>query len=370
MRITWFSWKDIKHPAAGGAETISWEIMKRLVSDKHEVRLITARYKGSDKHEVIDGVEIFRAGNRLTVYPRAMLTYLKKFASQTDLVIEEMNTLPFGVGFYSRKKRVLLAYQLARQVWFYQAAFPVSYIGYALEPVYLFIMSLRYKTVLTESESSRQDFARYGLKAKNTSVFRVGIDIEPIQSLDEKKNPNSVLVLGSIRPMKRTIDAVKAFENARDRNPKLSLKLAGSNAGKYGEKVLDYASRSRHAAAIKVLGKVSENQRLSLMQEAGVIVVTSIKEGWGLIVTEANSQGTPAIAYDVDGLRDSVKDRTTGFLVASGDSLGISRAINDLVSDSEKYEKIRQNAWQDSKQYNYDNCYQDFTAGAGIITER
>jgi len=44
-------------------------------------------------------------------------------------------------------------------------------------------------------------------------------------------------------------------------------------------------------------------QTIGLLQKSHVLAVTSVKEGWGLVVTEANPQGTPAVVYNVDGLR-------------------------------------------------------------------
>lgn len=366
MKIVWFSWKDINHPAAGGAENISWEIMKRLVINGHQVRLITVRYKGSSRRETIDGVEVFRTGNRLSVYPKAAFLFRLQMSKWPDKVVDEMNTIPFAVGFYSSKKRILLAYQLARKVWFYQAPPPISYLGYIIEPIYLYALSRRYKIVLTESESSRQDFAKYGFSTNNTKVFRVGINLKPVKALSATKSADSLLVLGAIRPMKRTLDAIKGFEIARDNNPNLSLKLAGSDNGEYASKVRDYVQQSRHAEAIQVLGRVSESRRLDLMSRASLIMVTSIKEGWGLIVTEANSQGTPAVAYDVDGLRDSIKNGVTGLLVESGDTNALGSAVSKLLSNTDQYSVMRKQAWLDSQQYTFDNCYQDFTTAAGI----
>lgn len=160
--------------------------------------------------------------------------------------------------------------------------------------------------------------------------------------------------------MKRTLDAVKAFEAARDSNSKLTMIVAGDNSGDYGQRVTAYAKASRHAEAIKVVGRVTSEERLKLMREAGVILVTSIKEGWGLIVTEAASQGTPAIAYDADGLRDSVKDGETGLLVPSGNHSEMGIAINNLFASGEQYEKMRQEAWRWSKQFTFENSYDDF----------
>ena len=52
------------------------------------------------------------------------------------------------------------------------------------------------------------------------------------------------------------------------------------------------------------------------MAEAHVLLMTSVREGWGLVVTEANACGTPAVVYNVPGLRDSVRNEETGLRIA------------------------------------------------------
>lgn len=360
MNVLWFSWKDINHPQAGGAETVSYELMKHLVADGHSVKLITSQYADSSAEDVIDGIQVRRMGGRFSVYFSAFRFFRKNLKSWPDLVIDEMNTIPFGAAFYAKKRTVLLTYQLARRVWFYQMIFPVSLIGYLLEPVYLFLLSRKYKEVVTESESTKQDLKNYGFSAEKTKVIRIGMHLAPLEKLDTKPDMNTVLFLGALRPMKRTLDAVRGFEHARDSNTSLRLKVAGDNGSAYGRKVMDHIQNSRHKNAIQALGRVNDEDRLKFLREASVIVVTSVKEGWGLIVTEANSQGTPAVAYDTDGLRDSVQDGKTGSLVPSGNTEALGRAINSMLSEPKNYERLRNNAWTWSKDFNFDNSYQDF----------
>lgn len=358
MKVLWLTWKDRNHPLAGGAETVSGEIMDRLVRDGHEVRVITASYSGSKKHDFINGAEVFRVGNRYSVYLAARQLYKKQINNWPDVVIDEMNTIPFGSAFYSSKRNILLAYQLAREVWFYQMPFPLSLVGYVVEPFMLRSLAKRYSISATESNSTKDDLARYGFK--NTQTFRIGINLPHLTQLSQKQNPKTILSLGSIRPMKRTLDAVKAFEYAKDGDSDLRMVIAGDASGKYGRKVIKYISRSRHRDSIDFKGRVSADERLSLMRESGLILVTSIKEGWGLIVTEANSQGTPAIAYDTDGLRDSIQDKQTGILCPSGDFKCMGKQIVSLLASYDTYEEMRRKSWQWSQQFTFENSYQDF----------
>lgn len=360
MHIVWFSWKDNNHPLAGGAEVVSSEIRKRLLKDGHTVTLITARYNGSTETDTVDGVNIIRRGGRFSVYWSARSVY-KSLDETADLVVDEMNTIPFFAATYTKNvPKILLTYQLARSVWFYQMIFPFSILGYLLEPIYLRFLSNKYNLILTESESTKKDLQKYGFKDSTIKVFPIGIEIQPKQSLKNMNFSNEILFLGALRPMKRPLDAIKAFEIARDTNNKLRLIIAGSTDGKYAKKVIKYAESSCHSEAINIKGRVSKSEKIILLGRADVILVTSIKEGWGLIATEANSQGTPAIAYDTDGLRDSVVHNQTGLLVKSGDFQAMGQAINKVYSNEKNFQRLSINSLKSSKQYTFDNSYNQF----------
>jgi glycosyltransferase involved in cell wall biosynthesis len=360
MNIVWFSWKDIDHPLAGGAELVSTEIRQRLVRDGHNVTLITSKPSYLKHIDQSAGVNIVRVGGRFSVYIRAWRTYRKKYTHTTDIVVDEMNTIPFFSAFYvnQKSKKYLLTYQLAREVWFYQMMFPLSFIGYILEPVYLKLISKSYDKVLTESMSTKLDLIKYGFDMSKIQIFRVGMEMKPATTTN--KHGKDIMFLGSFRRMKRTLDAIKAFEYAKDIDKRVRLTLVGDSSGKYGRKVLNYIKNSRYSSDIHYLGRVSSLKKRKLLGSSRLILVTSIKEGWGLIITEANSQGTPAIAYDVDGLRDSVKNGTTGVLVAGGNPQEMGTAIADLIHDKKRLAEYSHNARIDSMQYTFENSYKDF----------
>ncbi len=368
MNIVWFSWKDINHPLAGGAELVSDEIRKHLARDGHNVTFITAKYETSKPDEEVHGVRTIRAGGRYSVYAKARRSY-KSLVAETaqDIVIDEMNTIPFMAALYAKSTtNILLTYQLARKVWFHQMVFPFSVAGYLLEPLYLRQMAGLYKLILTESESTKADLVHYGFQASNIHVFRIGMGEKLNSILPRDKASDEIIFLGALRPMKQPLDAIKAFEIARDEKPELSFIMAGSTSGEYAKKVLEYVKKSRHSSAITVLGRVSDKQKKSLLQKAAVILVTSIKEGWGLIVTEANNQGTPAIVYDADGLRDSVLHNDTGLVLENGNYTLMGQELCRLLDDPLTYERLRMSAFEHSKQFTFDNSYSDFLRITGI----
>lgn len=377
MNLLWFTWKDKKHPLAGGAETVNEELTKRLAKNGHKVILITAGFEGGAEEEVVDGYKIIRLGSRWTVYWRAYGYYKKNFQGWADLVIDEMNTIPFFVKFYSKSpllskegpgvvgketKNILFIHQLCREIWFYQMFFPLNLIGYLLEPLYLRLLNDR--QVITVSRSTKKDLLKYGFKEENIKIISEGIELAPVEKLESyqviKYKAPTILSLGSVRAMKRTDHIIKAFEIAKEKIFNLELIIAGGYDGKFGEKIYKMAKNSKFADSIKFLGKVNEREKVDLMRKSHILCATAIKEGWGLVVTEANSQGTPAIVYNTDGLRDSVRDNETGIICSENTPEDLAEKIEGLLKDEGKYDRMRFQGWQWSKEIDFERSYEEF----------
>ena len=360
MKILWFTWKDRKNPLAGGAEAINEGIAKKLAENGHEVIFLVAGFKGSKKEEEIDGYRVIRVGGRWTTYFQAYKYYKKNLKGWADLVVDEVNTIPFFCKFYVKEKNILLVYQLCREIWFYQMAFPLNLIGYLAEPLYLRLLSDR--SVITESDSTRADLQKHGFKKENISIIPIALDIKPAEKLEniEKYQDFTILSLGAIRKMKGTQDQLRAFEIAKEKIPELKLKIAGEAGDRYGKKFLKLIKNNRYKDDIEYLGRVDANKKLELLQRCHLILVTSVKEGWGLTVTEAGSQGTPAIVYNVDGLKDSVKNGETGVVCAKNNPQNIAENIAKLYNDKNLYEQLRSDSWQYAKEFSWTQTYEEF----------
>lgn len=360
MKILWLTWKDRKNPLAGGAEVVNEELSKRLVADGHEVIFLVGGFKGGIQEETKDGFKIIRVGGRWSVYIKAYQYYKKHLKDWPDLVIDEVNTIPFFAKFYIKQKNILFVHQLCREIWFYQMFFPLNIIGYLLEPVYLWLINDR--KVITISESTKRGLIRFGFKEENISIISEGIELEPVDdiSLIQKFEKPTILSLGAIREMKRTDHIIKGFEIAKKNIKDLELIIAGDSNGSYGKKVLKYISNSEYSNSIKYLGRVDSDKKIELMQKSHLIAVTSVKEGWGLIITEANSQGTPAVVYNVDGLIDAVKDNETGLVCDKNTPENMAEKIIQILENPDMYKTLQKNAWVWSKEINFDESYKQF----------
>jgi len=360
MKILWLTWKDKKNPLAGGAEVVNEELAKRLIADGNEVIFLVGGFQNCQKEEIIDGYKIIRLGNKWSIYWQVYKYYKKNLVGWADLIIDEVNTIPFFAKFYVKEKSILFVHQLCREIWFYQMFFPLNLIGYILEPIYLWLF--KDKKVITVSKSTKNDLIRFGFKKENINIISEGIEIEPVKDISKitKFEKPTILALGAIKAMKRTNHIIKAFEIAKNDINDLQLLVAGAVEGRYGKKVLKTIEKSKYKDSIKYLGKVSKEKKIELMQKAHLLCVTSVKEGWGLIVTEANSQGTPAVVYNVDGLRDAVKNNQTGIICDENSSNNLAEKIIKIFKDSEFYKTLQKNGWEWSKEINFENSYKKF----------
>jgi glycosyltransferase involved in cell wall biosynthesis len=203
---------------------------------------------------------------------------------------------------------------------------------------------------------------QYGFARERIHLISEGIEMEPVFDLAtiEKEPHPTMLALGSIRAMKRTHHVIRAFEIAKRQIPDLRLIVAGGAEGRYGKQVWRLMKRSSYAKDIEYVGRVDVAQKMEVLRRAHVLCVASVKEGWGLVVTEANSQGTPAVVYDVDGLRDSVKDGETGMVCQKNTAEEMGKQVVELLRDREKYEAMRRKGWEWSQEITFDRGYEAF----------
>ncbi len=344
MRILWFNWRDIQNPGAGGAEVFTHEIMKRLAKKDHEMTLFTSRFKGCQLNEKIDGVDIIREGNKYTVYKEAK-NYLEAYGHHYNLLIDEINTRPFFIPkLVGEKKVIALIHQLAREFWFYEVKFPLNYIGYYyLEKKWL--SNYKNITTLTVSHSTKIDLEELGFK----KVFIVpnGLSVTPLSNVKEKEACPTVVFIGRLKKAKLPHHALEAFSIIKREIKDAKMWVIGDG---YLRKKLE----SFNIKDVTFYGYISNKKKYDLLSQAHVILVPAVREGWGQVVTEANAMGTPAIGYDVHGLRDSIRHGETGITVKENSPEAMAKQVISLLRDSDRLSKYSRSALEFSRQFSWD----------------
>jgi glycosyltransferase involved in cell wall biosynthesis len=361
LRILWYNWRDIKNPDAGGAEVFTHEIATRLSKKyHHKVTLFVSKFHGASWQERIDGVDIIREGGKFTVYEKAK-AYYKRTRDSYDLVIDEINVKPFLTPKYVKKERypiLALIHQIAPEQFTYELPFPLSILGrYYLEKKWLSY----YKDIptVTVSESTKAELEKIGLKR----IFLVpeGLSASPLPALPVKEAVKTIIFIGRLKKHKLPHHAIQAFTLIKKEIPTSKFWVIGDG---YMRKRL----QALGAKDTEFYGFIDNARKYDLLRRAHLVLMPGIREGWGLVVTEANAMGTPVVAYDIPGLRDSISDGKSGVLVKENTPSGLASSAISLLRNAPLLEKLSLNALAQSKQFSWDKSADVFNQVMEKIT--
>ncbi len=337
----------------GGAEVFTMEIAKRLVHRGHNVVLFTSEFPGSSRAENADGVRIVRAGSKYSVHSHAKKFYRDATAkSRFDIIIDGINTRPFLTPSFANHGETLFAliFQLAREYWFYETPFPIALIGYFfLERKWL--RPYRDLPTITISKSTQDDLLQ--MRFKRVFKVPVGTNVRLGSNAASKADYPAIIFDGRLGKAKRPDHVLKAFRLVKRKVRDSQLWIVGD--GPMKKRLLERAEEG-----ITFFGGIEHPKRIELLEKSWVLVNPSIREGFGINIINANAVGTPAIGYDVPGLRDSIVPGSTGLLVKNGDINSLADALIKVISDESLRTSLSKNAFQYSKLFSWDESARQF----------
>lgn len=315
MHILIFNWKDTSHPLSGGAEVFTEEVARSLVQRGHAVTLFASYVADRPERETFAGVDLVRRGGRMGVYREARRFWKEQPQKRFDVVIDEVNTRPFMTPRWIRDTPVVaLIHQLAREIWFYETPFPVSVVGrYVLEPWWL--RAYRRVPAMTVSESSAESLMRHH-GWRDITVLPEGFTPHATPNGTKESRP-TVVFLGRLVGMKRPDHAISAFQVLVQEFPEAQLWMIGD-----GSQLP--LLRKKAPPRVQFLGRIGREELDFRLARAHVLITTSVREGWGLNVSEAATCGTPSIGYEVPGLVDSIRASGGALVEPTPDALGDS----------------------------------------------
>lgn len=369
LRILWYNWRCIKHPLAGGAEVYTHEIAKRLVKQGHEIILVSSRPKSLPREETISGYKVIRVGNKYTVYLEARKVYrnLKIHGFKPDLVIDEVNTIPFLTPKFAEEPIAMLIHQLCKDCWSYAINPLAQPVGWWLEKKLhtVYIESARngkLETVITVSPSAKKDLIELGYPRDKIYIVYNGLDWNVYKDCTEqyKDKYNRVVYLGRITPYKRLEDLINAWKLVEQENIDAKLIIAGRPDPKYLKK-LNHLAKKLNLEQLEFMTNITQQEKKLILATAKALVYTSTREGWGQTILEAAACGTPAIAYNVPGLKDSVKHLETGILVEPRNLELLAQTISWLLTDNNFRAKLSDTAYKYAQSLSWDKTAQTFS---------
>ena len=327
MHVLVVNWQDRENPQAGGAEIHLHEIFGRLAR-RHRVTLLCSGFAGAPPRTELDGMEVHRVGSRYTFQFEAFPYWRRVLRAQAhDVIVEDLNKIPVFVPFWGARRPVALVHHLFGEIAFQEAPLPLAAATWLAErPLGRLYRDVPFQAV---SRSTADDLVRRGIPDERITVIYQGIDSARFTPDPAARAPAPLFAyLGRLKKYKRVDLVLQAF--ARLAHPTARLEIAGTGDHR---PALEALARSLDLGdRVRFLGFISEEEKRALLRRAWSLVFTSPKEGWGITNLEAAACGTPVVASDSPGIRESVRDGETGYLVPHGDVAAISAALARIAA--------------------------------------
>jgi glycosyltransferase involved in cell wall biosynthesis len=261
-----------------------------------------------------------------------------------------------------KEPKLAFIHQLAGEILFEELPWFQAGFWSFMEPRVLRLY--RNLPIITVSQSTKESLIQIGIPGSNIYEISEGLD-HNVYVLGGEKSPfPHVIYVGRIKRFKGVHHLIKAMKRVVDKLPNAKLSVVGRGDLNYEVELRQLVKSLKLVNKVVFHGYVQEKEKIRLMQEAHILVIPSQREGFGLVVLEANATGTPAIATDVLGLRNAVVKNETGLLVPYGNIEALAEAIETILTDSSLRERLSRNAVRWSKRFSWDRAA---TEALGII---
>jgi len=344
------NWQDWTNPLSGGAEVHLHEIFKRLTGD-FDVSLLCTHFKKATHFEKIDGIKIYRVGSRNTFNFHVPKAYKKINETQKfDIVIEDLNKIPFFGEKFIREKRIAILHHLFGKA-IYTETNPLfaSYVYFSEKLIPKF-----YKTVpiIAISESSRNKIVEMGIPRKNVEIIYNGVDPKSYRSGVKKSVHPTIICLNRMKKYKRMDILIRSIPEVLKAIPELKVILVGEGDDLPRLKEITRKNGIEHI--IEFTNFISEERKTELLASSWVSVNTSPIEGWGLTSIEAQGSGTPSVVPDSPGLRETVKDGVSGYIYPFGDTNRLSEILIKVLKNKKTLDKMGKEARKWAANFSWD----------------
>ena len=327
MRILVLNWQDHENPQAGGAELHLREIFSRIVARGHSVDLLCSSWQGALPRVTLNGIDVHRVGNRHTYPFLARSYYVAQLAANNyDVVIEDLNKVPLYTPLWGLKRLVALVHHLFGATVFREAPLPLAAAVWLSErPLGALYRGVPFEAV---SVSTADDLVARGIPRGSIRVIYNGVDSARLTPDPTERSRTPLFIyLGRLKKYKRVDIVIRAFAGLQ--LPEATFEIAGT--GDYRARLELLVNSLKLAERVKFLGFITEDEKIHLLRRAWASTLASPKEGWGISNLEAAACATPVIAANSPGIRESVIDGETGFLVPPDDVSAMTAAMRGIV---------------------------------------
>ncbi|MCX6511825.1 MAG: glycosyltransferase family 4 protein [Actinobacteria bacterium] len=348
-RVWMLAWRDLDDPEAGGSELHAHRVAERLAAAGIDLEMRTSMVPSQPVHIERAGYQVERRSGRYGVFPSVAMEGLRRKARDEEGLIEIWNGMPFFSPLWWKGPRVVLLHHVHAEMWKMALGTTLGAVGRSIEH-HLAPPCYRRCEIVTLSDSSREEILeRLGMQPERVAVVHPGV--EATFSPGGGKSPTPLIVsVGRLVPVKRYELLITSLVEAKKRHKDLHLIIVGEG---YQRDALE--AEAKHLGAqgwVSFAGRLNDEELLDLYRRASLVASASLREGWGMTLTEAAACGTPAVASDIAGHRDAVDAGRSGLLVK--DAMDIGKTIADLLDSPERLSQLSEGALARAAELSWD----------------
>ena len=336
MRFLMLNWRDPRNPLAGGAERVTEAYLRALLARGHEVSWFANAFAGAPAEEDLDGLQVVRAGGKFTSWRSARSWVLGQ--KPFDLIIDQHHGIPWYAPWWAEARVVAFIHEVLGPIWRAFYPWPISAIGSWQERLTL----RRYRKVpfWTASSFTREHLEEQGIESVTQIPY--GVNTRALETLPSKEldEPLQFITVSRLAPNKQVDHAIAALWCLRgEHEMEARLKIVGQGQEKPALRKLVHDLKVEEH--VEFCGALPETDKDAALREAHFLLHTSLREGWGLNVIEANAMGTPAIVYPTPGLMESTLHEQTGLVANEESPAALAAMIASVQSHNGAYQDWR-----------------------------
>jgi glycosyltransferase involved in cell wall biosynthesis len=344
------AWRDLDDDEAGGSEVHAHNIASIWTQAGLEVTMRTSFAVGRPPEARRQGYRVSRRGSRYSVFPRSAMAEATGRLGRCDGLVEIWNGMPFLSPLWRRGPRMIWLHHIHGPMWGMTLPAPVAKAGVVLEER-IGPRLYRNQPIVTLSRSSEEEMISLGFPAENVTVITPGVD--PGFTPGGSKSPVPLaMAVGRLVPVKDFRRLVRIWAGVLDKVPEATLVIVGE--GYERPLVEEEVARLGIGHAVELPGRIGDEELLDLYRRAWVATSASVREGWGMTLTEAAACGTPAVATDIAGHADAVARDRSGLLADTDEDL--THALVAVLSDDHLRHRLERGALERASELTWEHA--------------
>ncbi len=349
MRILMAS--DLFYPLLlGGGEKRMYEVARRLAK-KHEIHILTRRFKGLLSYEVHEGVHIHRVfvpSGKIKLESSSdgsafMLGALSKGINlgDFDLYAPQQFFPIFPSWLIAKAKRkpiIATIHDIYRETWLQKYGIK----GALMATFEKAMLKLPYTRIITVSNSSKQKLIQCGVPEHKIEVIPNGVDVKEFDEVRVKKSEKQrVIYVGRLVGYKHVDDLLVAFSGLD-----FDAELFIVGEGPERKNLKNLARKLKIHDKVTFTGFVDERRKIELIKSSRVLVLPSSTEGFGIAVIEAWAARTAVIVSNIPALCELVRNGKTGLIFKLRNIADLKDKLDRVLRDKVLRNKLSTNGYK------------------------